>query len=158
MNVYRYRGDIRYILKGLKYNLRYWYYLLSCSHILLRSALWYLIIYVKLLGKRSEAAYFPLFKNNNSNNKASKITEGQNTHEQFYLPGGEWLEVMILIVVCVQSPLLPCWFTAKQCHLYFIFLLPASSFPARSYLTNPEMDLKVLLESSQSIMLAITHT
>lgn len=115
-------------------------------------------MYVKLLGKSSEAAYSPLFKNNNSNNKASKIREGQNTHEQFYLLDGEWLEVMILIVVCVWSPILPCCFTAKQYHLYFIFLLPASSFPAPSYLTNPEMDLKVLLESNQSILLAITHT
>lgn len=62
-------------------------------------------------------------------------TEDQNVSvlvifgEQRVGPSLEWLEVKILVIICVQSPILLSYCTPKQCHLVFYILAICQFFP-----------------------------
>lgn len=130
INVYGSRGDIRYFLKGLKYHWRYW-----ISHAVLLTYFTQNCFMISCnicwgVGEKNWSLMFSLLKKEKENptqdrNVSALVISGERRVD----PNLEWLEVKILVIVCIRCPMLLSACTPKQCHLVFYDLAICQFFP-----------------------------
>lgn len=70
----------------------------------------------------------------------------------------ELLEVKILVIVCVWSPILLSCCTPKQCHLLYYILAICQFFLCLLIFNRSRNGSETTLVSYQSTMLAISHS